>query len=160
MGQDIDLKKAALALAVSSWRRDYEQSLELKEEAFKREAVRLLEALKVEVGQLGSLLYAEHEVEWTGDNSLRLTEGERKEKVVDCYLNLANPGRLVIQLAPRFGNQTSEEFVMIRNSREEYGWICRGDNITTEDLATLIIQQILEAANRVVSHGVKNNPRL
>ena len=160
MGQEIDPKKAARTLAISAWRRDYEQSPDLRAEAFKKEVVRLFEALKADVGQSVNLLYDEHEIEWTGDNSLRLTEGESKERVVDCHLNLATPGKLGLQLFPRFGNQTSEDFSMIRNGREEYGWICRGDNITTEDLAALIIQHILEAANRVISHGVKNNPSI
>lgn len=160
MRQEIDPKKAARALAVSAWRRDYEQSAEMKAESFKREAFTLLETLKADVGQLVSLLYDEHEIEWTGENSLRLTEGERKERIVDCHLNLATPGKLGVQLFPRFGNQSVEEFSMIRNGREEYGWIYRGDNITTEDLAALIIQLILEAADRVVSHGVKNNPKI
>ena len=160
MAQEIDPKKAARILAVSAWRRDYEQSLELRTEAFKREAITLFEALKTHLGQLVGLLHDEQGIEWTGDHSLRLTEGERKERVVDCHLNLATPGKLGLQLLPRFGNQISEEFPMIRTGRENYGWLSRGDNITTEDLAALIIQHTLEAADRVVSHGVKSNPKI
>jgi len=160
MRQEIDPKKAARALAVSALRRDYEQNPEMRTESFKREAFALLETLKADVGQLAGFLYDEHEIEWTGENSFRLAEGERKERVVDCHLNLATPGKLGVQLFPRFGNQISEEFSMIRNDREEYGWIYKGDNITTGALAALIIQLVLEVADRVVSHGVKNNPKI
>lgn len=160
MVQAIDPKKAARTLAVSAWRRDYEQSLELRTEAFNREVITLFDALKGHLGQLVGLLHDEHGIEWTGDHSLRITEGERKERVVDCHLNLATPGKLGLQLLPRFGNQLSEDFLMVRNGRENYGWTYKADSITTEDLAALIIQLTLEAADRVVSHGIKNNPKM
>lgn len=158
--QRIDTRHAAKTLAVSSWRRDYEQNPKLRHDAFKAETTTLFEALKREIAELAGLLHDEQALNCPGEGTIRLTEGERGERIVDCYINVANIGEVGVQYLPRIGSERSETFSMIRNGKHDYGWIHGSQNLSSGELASLIVRQILEAGNEVVAYTVKHNPKL
>jgi hypothetical protein len=156
----IDSRHAARVLAATSWRRDYEKDPKLRHEAYQAEITTLVGALKQELGSLIGLLYDNHAINWGDGNSILLYEGEKKEQIVSCHLNVSNVGTIGVQYFPRIGTESSEDFQMIRNGKFEYGWLYRGQSLSSTELAELIVQHILEIGNQVVGHSVRENPKL